>query len=162
MTGGSALINASMSANQQNRNIENDLQNKNLLNKTTYQNEINSIMASVEDSKVQPNTSRGDTTSCGLDVARNTATFIIEQTQIKAEYARSIDMYFQMYGYKVATVKVPNTRSRKHWNYVKTLNCRVFGNIPADDKGAIEEMFNNGLTIWHDDDFNYNKRNDII
>lgn len=162
MTGGSALINASMSANQQNRNIENDLQNKNLLNTTTYQNEINSILASVEDSKVQPNTARGDTTSCGLDVARNTATFIIEQTQIKAEYARSIDMYFQMYGYKVATVKVPNTRSRRHWNYIKTVNCRIVGNIPTDDKEAIEELFNNGLTIWHDDDFNYNKKNDII
>ena len=162
MSGANTMLNASINASQQNRNIENDLQNKNLLNTTTYQNEINSIMASVEDSKVQPNTARGDTTSCGLDVARDTATFIIEQTQIKAEYARSIDMFFQMYGYKVATVKVPNTRNRKHWNYVKTVNCRIVGNIPADDKGAIEDMYNNGLTIWHDDDFNYNKKNDII
>jgi hypothetical protein len=149
---------------QNTRNANNDLSNNNLLNKTNYQNTIRSIVASVKDAQVQPNTSKGSTSSCGLDLARSTATFFIEQVGIKPEYARIIDMYFQIYGYQVNSVEVPKFNTRTLWNYLKTVNCSVYGNIPREDCDNINDMFNNGLTIWHGESnmYNYDAHNDGV
>lgn len=151
--GGAA--NTALDYKQAGRNANNDLANSNLMNDTNYQNEIRSIMASVQDASVQPNTCKGSTESSGLDIARNTATFFIEQTAIKPEYAKMIDSYFQMFGYQVNAVKVPNYKSREKWNYLKTVNASVYGDVPFDDCSAINNMFNNGLTIWHDESYMY-------
>ena len=120
-------------------------------------------MASVEDAKVQPNTCNGDTSGCGLDLARGTNTFYIEEMTITAQYAKTIDMYFQMFGYKVSRVGKPDLRSRKKWNYIQTVGCNVRGdNIPTEDLAAINQMFDNGLTVWHNesDMFIYNTPNE--
>ena len=140
---------------QASKNASNDLSNSVLLNNTSYQNEIRSIVGSVKDAQVQPNTAKGDTSSSGLDLARDTATFFLEQTHIKPEYARIIDMYFQMFGYQVNTVKKPNLRGRARWNYVKTVNCTTYGEIPHEDTDELNNIFNNGLTIWHKESYMY-------
>jgi hypothetical protein len=140
---------------QGNKNAQNDLSNSGLMNTTNYQNSIRSIVASVKDASVQPNTCKGSTASSGLDLARGTATFFIEQTGIKPEYARIIDMYFQMFGYQVNSVKQPNFKSRTKWNYLKTVNASTFGDVPHADLEEINKIFNNGLTIWHNETFMY-------
>lgn len=147
---------------QSGRNANNDLANSNLMNTTNYQNSIRSIVASVKDASVQPNTCKGSTTSCGLDLARDTATFFIEQTAIKPEYARVVDMYFQMFGYKVNRVKTPDFKTRTRWNYLKTVNCSTYGDLPHEDSNAINDMFNNGLTIWHDESYMYEYETDNV
>lgn len=141
---------------QSGRNAENDLANTSLMNTVNYQNTIKNILASVQDASVQPNTCKGSTASSGLDLARDTATFFIEQIGIKPEYARIIDMYFQMFGYQVNTVKIPDFTTRYKWNYLKCVNTSTYGNVPFEDLQAINAMFNNGLTIWHDETFLYN------
>lgn len=134
-------------------------QNSNIENSNNYFNQISSLMSQVDSAKVQPNTCKGSTT-CSLDLARDTATFFIEQTSIKPEYARIIDMFFQMFGYKVNCVKKVDIKSRKHWNYIKTVGSNIGGEIPFNDIKNINDLFDNGLTIWHDDDFfNYNRKN---
>lgn len=148
---------------QNTKNANNDLANASLMNTTNYQNTIRSITASVKDAQVQPNTCKGDTSSCGLDIARDSATFFIENTKIKPEYARIIDMYFQMYGYQVNRIGTPNFKTRDKWNYVKTVNCNVYGELPHEDSRAIDELFNNGITIWHSEEymFNYDTANHV-
>lgn len=157
-------VNNMLDYNQATRNANNDLSNSEMLNNTSFQNEIRSIVASVKDAQVQPNTARGDTSATGLDLARGTATFIMEQTTIKPEYARIIDMYWQMFGYQVNRVSKPNFKTRQKWNYIKTVNCHAYGEIPHEDTDAINEMFNNGLTIWHDESymFEYDTVNNIL
>lgn len=152
--GGAA--NTFLDYNQSGKNAQNDLSNTDLMNTINYQNTIKSIVASVQDASVQPNSCKGSTASSGLDLARNTATFFIEQVAIKPEYARIIDMYFQMFGYQVNSVEVPNFKTRTKWNYLKCVNASTYGNVPHDDLNAINAMFNNGLTIWHDETFMYN------
>lgn len=141
---------------QAGRNAQNDLSNASLMNNTNYQNTIRSMLASVQDATVQPNTCKGSTASSGLDLARETATFFIEQTAIKPEYARLIDIFFQMFGYQVNMVKTPRLKTRSKWNYLKTVNCSAFGDIPHDDLNAINGLFNNGVTVWHDESYMYN------
>ena len=160
LTGGSKTL---LNYNQANKNASNDLSNSNLLNNVNYDNTIRSLMASIQDAQIQPNTCKGDTSSCGLDVARDTATFYIEQTKIKPEYARMIDSYFQMYGYKVNKLQVPTFKSRERWNFLKTVNCSCFGQVPHGDLDELNNLFNNGLTVWHNESYmyNYNVKNAI-
>ena len=83
---------------------------------------------------------------------------------IKNEYARIIDNYFSMFGYKINRVKVPNITGRSNWNYVKTINCNFDGDIPQTDLNIIKTMFNNGVTLWHNPStmYNYANSNGIV
>lgn len=70
---------------------------------------------------------------------------------ITPEYARIIDGYFDMYGYAVNRVKVPDRSSRPSWNYVKTKNAVITGTCPVDDMAKIRSIFDRGVTFWHGD-----------
>lgn len=85
------------------------------------------------------------------NVSLNKYTFTCEQKSIKAEIARSIDEFFDMYGYRVNRVKVPNINGRPSWNYVKTVNSKVIGACPTPYIDTIKAMLNNGVTFWHGD-----------
>jgi hypothetical protein len=145
---------------QSGRNADTTWINSDILNRNNYQNAIRSTMASVQDAKVQPNTAKGDTSSTGLDLARDTVTFFIEQTTIKPEFAQKIDLYFQMFGYQVNSLEVPTLRTRDKWNYIKTVNAVITSNlnektIPLEDIRMLEDIFNNGVTIWHSESYMY-------
>ena len=90
--------------------------------------------------------------------------FTVKCMSIKSEYAQIIDSYFSMFGYKVNIVKIPNITGRRNWNYVKTVGCYIEADIPQDDLQAIKDMFNNGVTFWHNASTfaDYNQNNDII
>ena len=91
-------------------------------------------------------------------------TYTIHKKVIKEEYAKIIDDYFSMYGYKINSVKVPNITGRSNWNYVKTIGCNFTGNIPQEDIEKIRNLFNSGITFWHNEEnfLNYSANNDII
>lgn len=74
--------------------------------------------------------------------------FIFQTMHIREEYLDRIDDYFNMYGYKTCKVKVPNVRSRPHWNYIQTQGCHIQGSIPADDADAICNIYDTGITFW--------------
>lgn len=83
---------------------------------------------------------------------------------IRADAAARIDGYFDMYGYKVCIVAIPNTHTRRYWNYVKTLQCDVAGSIPQYAIQTLNSLFDGGITIWHDATAigNYSLPNDDI
>lgn len=68
---------------------------------------------------------------------------------ITQEYAKIIDHYFDMYGYKINYLKTPNITGRTNWNYVKTIGANIEGDIPEDHLNEIKSIFNNGVTLWH-------------
>ena len=90
--------------------------------------------------------------------------FRFQVMTIKNTYAKIIDDYFSMYGYKVNTVKVPNITGRTNWNYVKTIDCNFDGDIPQIDLNIIKSMFNNGVTLWHNPStiYDYSNSNNIV
>lgn len=67
---------------------------------------------------------------------------------IRAEFARIIDDYFNMYGYATHRCKIPNTHVRPHWTYTKTIGCCIVGSVPADDMKKICNIYNTGITFW--------------
>ena len=81
---------------------------------------------------------------------------------ITAQNAKCIDDFFDMYGYAVNRVKVPNESSRENWNYVKTNNVIINGSMPVQDMAVIKAMYNSGVRFWHTTDVgNYSLSNAI-
>lgn len=68
---------------------------------------------------------------------------------IKRQYAEIIDKFFDMYGYLTNTLKLPNLFNRPNWNYVKTLGINIIAHIPQTDLQIIKNMYDNGVTLWH-------------
>lgn len=68
---------------------------------------------------------------------------------IKEEYARSIDDFFDMYGYKVNRKGIPSLKNRSQYDYVKLSSCFIDGNIPQLSAQKITQRFMNGIRFWH-------------
>lgn len=98
---------------------------------------------------------------------------------LKAEFARQIDDFFTMYGYKIEQLKKPELFTRSSWNYVKTIGAvaksksvtpsanavhtRGAG-TPASALALIASIFDAGVTFWHTTDGfgDYSLDNSII
>ena len=74
---------------------------------------------------------------------------IFTRYTIKKEFAERLDKYFDMYGYTINELKNININSRPNWNYIKTQGANILGDIPQYDLQSIKEMFDNGITFWH-------------
>lgn len=71
---------------------------------------------------------------------------------VKPEYAEIVDKFFDMFGYNTCTVKTPNTHSRPHWNYVKTIGCDIQGFLPQEAANIIKAVYDKGVTFWKNGD----------
>ena len=83
---------------------------------------------------------------------------------IKKEYAKCCDDYLSQFGYKCNRIKLPNITGRRNWNYVKTIGCYIDADIPQTDLQEIKDMFDRGVTFWHNPltFADYSQNNDII
>lgn len=98
---------------------------------------------------LRPNQTSGNTNNGSLNVANNKQEFYFQHMNIRKDYAKRIDDFFSMYGYKVNALKVPELYSRTNWNYVQTIDVNIEGSIPDMDMRKLKEMYNNGVTFWH-------------
>lgn len=106
-------------------------------------------MAQIEKQQKLPNNGSfggNNATLLGYSLMDNN---IFTRYTIKRQFAERIDKYFDMYGYLTNQVKTPNINNRPNWNYVKTIGANILGNIPQMDLQEIKDMFDNGLTLWH-------------
>ena len=95
-----------------------------------------------------PNVTHGQNTA-DIGVLSEHNTFTFRGMRAKTEYLKAIDDYFTMYGYKVNSLKIPNLTNRANWNYIKTIGANILANIPQTDLAEIKQMFDDGLTLWH-------------
>lgn len=112
-----------------------------ILNKT-----IN-LVAQVKTASTQPNHARGQQSSsvyCALGVQG----FHYMPYRIQGQFAKIVDDFFSMYGYKTNRLKVPNRNGRKAWNYVKTCGCNLTGSAPADVTASLVQIYDKGITFW--------------
>lgn len=112
-----------------------------VLNKT-----IN-LVAQVKTASTQPNHARGQQSS-SVFCAMGYQGFHYMPYRIQGQFARIIDDFFSMFGYKTNRVKVPNRSGRKAWNYVKTCGCTLTGSAPADVTAALVQIYDRGITFW--------------
>lgn len=123
------------------------------VNTINHEYDIQSTMAQVEKQSLLPNTGNvggSNATLLGYDLYNQD---IFTRYSIKYQFAERIDMFFDMYGYQTNKLKVPNITGRPNWNYVKTLGANITGkatsNVPQEDLQEFKNIFNNGVTLWH-------------
>ena len=109
-------------------------------------------------------TGQGSLNNGDLTFSTKKMNFTIYRMSVKEEYAKIIDDYFSMFGYKVNSVKIPNVTGRTYWNYVKTIDCNIEGDMPQEYLQIIRKAFNNGITFWHDPTkmYDYSQTNSIV
>ena len=125
---------------------------------------IGNTLGSVYQHSLIPDSVSGNVNCGDVNFTLGLTNLEFKRMSIKNEYAKIIDDYFSMFGYKVNTVKVPNITGRTNWNYVKTIDCNFDGDIPQTDLNIIRTMFNNGVTLWHNPNTmnNYSNSNNIV
>ena len=125
---------------------------------------IANTLAEVYQHSFNPIQASGNTNSGDVTYSMNKLTFTGYFMTVKNEYIQVIDQYFSAYGYKVNTYKLPNIYGRSNWNYVKTIGCNIIGDIPQNDIEKIKDIFNNGVTLWHNPStfLDYSQNNTIV
>ena len=117
-------------------------------NNVNHEYYIKNTLAQIEKQKLLPDSGSmgsSNATLLGYSMFKN----IFNRYTIKRQFAERIDKFFDMYGYMTNMVKLPNLNNRPNWNYVKTIGANITGDIPQIDMQAIKDLFNNGITLWH-------------
>ena len=118
------------------------------------------IMAQMEQHDLVPPSAKGNLSGSYVNASLFSNTIAFKTMCVTNDMAKTIDNYFDMYGYAVHKVKTPNLTSRSSWNFVKTNNCGLHGTCVLDDINFLQAMFNRGVTFWHTDDVgNYGLEN---
>lgn len=119
----------------------------------------------VRNAKMVPAQARGNQSSSTLSYASGMLTrFTARKMSVRQEYAKSIDNYFSMFGYKINRVKIPNFTGRQNWNYVKTIGFNCVGDVPDADIEEYKNIFDAGVTLWHNPStfMDYTQNNNIV
>ncbi len=125
---------------------------------------IAGTLAQIHQQSLVPAQSKGNTNSGDVVTAANQNDFHFYEMTIKAEYARVIDEYFSMFGYKCNRVKIPAKAHRQNYWYTKTIDANIIGGIPQGDLQIIKDCYNRGITFWTtESNFrNYSVSNNIV
>lgn len=127
--------------------------------------QISSAIATDTDHQYYPNSAVGMANAGDINFCQGLNTFIFYKYSIKKEYAKIIDDYFSMFGYKVNSSEVPNLHTRTNWNFLKVIEPNVESNvIPDNDLNEYKQMLQNGITFWHNYSTfrDYSQTNSII
>lgn len=110
-------------------------------------NDTINLVAQVKTASTQPNHARGQQSS-SVFCAMGYQGFHYMPYRIQGQFAKIVDDFFSMYGYKTNRLKVPNRNGRKAWNYVKTCGCNLTGSAPADVTASLVNIYDKGITFW--------------
>jgi len=113
--------------------------------------QVQQIESQLQDIKNVPPqlSSMGGNTS--FDFGNGYKGIYVVKKEIKPEYRKKLTDYFKMYGYKVHELKVPNLKTRQHYNFIRTIGANIVGKVPQRDLVKLREIFDSGITLWHGD-----------
>lgn len=108
---------------------------------------IANLMNEGEQAKLQGSQTSGQTSGV-ISYWLGLLNFIITTKCVTPQMAKTIDDYFDKFGYATHRVKTPNRNVRPHWTYTKTVGCVVKGSVPSDDMHKICSIYDKGITFW--------------
>lgn len=116
---------------------------------------VGKTLSQMYTAQVIPDTLNGSAAAADVNSASGANGLYTQCMAIRPEYARIIDDYFSMYGYAVHRSKAIEIHTRTNWNYIKTVGANIEGDCPAPVLMSVKNMFDNGVTLWHNGTFNY-------
>lgn len=126
--------------------------------------QITNTLTQIHQQSFSPPQAKGNLNSGDVVTATYRNDFHFYDMTVKAEVAKVIDGYFDMFGYKCGRVKIPEKAHRAKWWYTKTIDVNITGAIPQDDLQTIKDCYNRGITFWspHADFLDYSYDNGIV
>lgn len=111
--------------------------------------DISAIVSNIKQQRMSGLVTGGSVASSPNSAAvQKTYGFTVVAYGLQPYLIKTVDAFFDRYGYNVNTIKVPEVNSRPFWNFVKTREAHVDGNIPYTYRREIEDMLNGGVTFW--------------
>lgn len=142
-------------------NLNNQIANENLM--INAEQQIGLTNAKLEDINNIPPTISNLGNNALFDLGNKVNGVYVICKTIRDEYSERLETYFKMFGYKVNTLEIPNTKSRESFNYIKTIDAKINGNIPNNYLNVLKGIFDKGVTIWHTNDVgNYDVANSEV
>lgn len=121
---------------------------------------VNSIQAKVEDVKNIPPSLLAQSGATNLAVGHDLIRPRVELQLIGGENLKLVEEHFKMFGVSVHRLSPINLRSRKHFNFIKTIGANIVGSVPTKHLEKWRQIFDNGITFWHTNDImNYTQDN---
>lgn len=124
---------------------------------------IGNMVGQFYEAKLLPNINGGVNTG-DIAFANGSNNIYFYQMRSQLQFIKIVDNYFSMFGYKINNIKVPNINSRANWNYIKTTDANILGNVPQFELQKIKNLFNTGITFWHNPNtfLDYSQSNNIV
>lgn len=150
-----------LEAKRSSMNLNNAFANQNLM--INAEQQIGLTQAKIEDiNNVPPTVSNLGNNSLFSLGNGITGCWVVFKT-IRNEYVEQLTNYFKMFGYKVNKMEVPDLKSRRSYNYIKTVDANIIGDVPNNYLNSLKGIFDKGITIWHTDDVgNYSLNNEEV
>ncbi len=111
-----------------------------------------------------PQQAKGSTASGDIQYSTGSTKIQLFKCTIKNEFATAIDNYLSAYGYKVNRLGKPHIKARTYYDYIKTIDVNIEGNVPESDLNEIRKLFNNGIRFWHNTSYylDFSVNNSIV
>lgn len=116
-----------------------------------YEEAREKIKFEFKDARYEPNIVVGEQVA-NIAVGYGFLKYKFFNLHVRDSEAKRIDDFFSVYGYAVNKVETPNLHNRKHWNFIKTNNAEIAGNMPSSSKAAIGRIFDGGIFFWKNGD----------
>lgn len=105
--------------------------------------------AKIQDAELNPPSLAGQTGGDAFNIANGINGVTLKWKTIRPQYAERLERYFERYGYVQNKIEIPMLYGMSSFNYIQTTNILIGGNIPDEDRNTIKNMFDNGVTLWH-------------
>ena len=127
-----------------------------------YQNKVNEQNAMLEDIGNQPPNLVKQGSNTNSAVGNDLLGVRVTIKRVRPFYLEKLRNYFHVFGYKSNAFKVPNIKTRTHFNYIQTTMANVQCAFYNEDIAKVKAILDNGITLWHTDDiYNYDVTNGV-
>ena len=117
----------------------------------SYTEARDKIAFEFKDARYEPNILLGAQVP-NISVGKKFLGYKFYKMHIRDDEAKRIDDFFSVYGYAINKVETPNLTGRQYWNFIKTRNAEISGNMPSSSKAAIGRIFDGGIFFWSNGD----------
>lgn len=111
---------------------------------------IGNIAKSAYSASIASDITKGSLETGSNDAASERLVFKGGCVTLPASIMRTIDEFFDAFGYAKHEWMNVNIHARSRWTYVKTIGANVDGNVPADDAKYIADCYDRGIRFWAD------------
>lgn len=101
------------------------------------------------DLKQAPDTLKTSGNNIVFDYLAGNFWYNITAFEIEESAKERLFKYFMHFGYKASEFKVPNTKSRYYYNFIRLLDVNLESDLDQSTQEKIRDIYKNGVTFWH-------------